>query len=284
VVTDLGTLGGPVSYASAISDTGVIVGTSQIDNTGANYAFVYQFGTMYDLNAVGAAPGGWTLSQALSVSKHGVITGQAHDTNHNYAAFLSVPVLNLYVSNGFGVAVANPVTGSSVVLASGLSETAGMAFDAAGDVYVASGDPSSGIGSVIEITPAGTTSTYATGLGIVPSGLAFDSKGNLFVSSNTGAGNGNGVIYKVTPAGVVSTFATGLQYAFSMAIDDADNLYVCDLDTSTEVRKISPAGAVSNFVNFPNGAAGLAFDSKGTIVTHGVGGKAPTERPLRAAT
>lgn len=182
----------------------------------------------------------------------------------------------LYVSNGSQINLVSSTetspTSPDSVLAAGSTETAGMAFDSAGNVYFASGDSTTGIGSVYQVTPGNVVTQYATGLGIVPSGLVFDSNNNLFVSSNTGSGNGNGVIYKVTPSGVVSTFATGLQYAYSMAIDSADNLYVCDLYT-TAVRKITPSGSISTFATISDGPAGLCFDSNGNLFVVSPGGE-----------
>jgi sugar lactone lactonase YvrE len=58
-------------------------------------------------------------------------------------------------------------------------------------------------GNIYESTPGGVQSTFASGLGM-PSGLAFDNKGDLFV------GDVNGMnIYEFTPGGVQSTFASG---------------------------------------------------------------------------
>ena len=84
--------------------------------------------------------------------------------------------------------------------ASGLQDPCDMAFDSAGNLFVA--DQNSG--KIYEITPGGAMSTFASGLAL-PTGLAFDSAGNLFV-----ADNGNGNIYKFTPGGARSTFASGL--------------------------------------------------------------------------
>ena len=123
-----------------------------------------------------------------------------------------------------------------------------------------------GNGSVYVISQSGTVNTYATGLGPLPSGLAFDSHGNLFVSSNLGGRYST--IYKVSPSGAVSTFASGLAYAFSMAIDRYDNLYVCDLYYSPRYRRlIPPAQWISTTQPSPTSTARRAWASTAPAIS-----------------
>ena len=86
-------------------------------------------------------------------------------------------------------------------IAFGLNYPAGLAFDQAGNLFVADG------GAIDKFTPAGVRTTFASGLNY-PTGLAFDSAGNLFVADARG-----GAVYKFTPAGVRTTFASGLNSA-----------------------------------------------------------------------
>jgi sugar lactone lactonase YvrE len=138
----------------------------------------------------------------------------------------------------------------------------GLVVDASGAAYVA--DTYSNV--IRRVSPAGVVTTlagtgaqgYADGPGAaaafyLPSGMAIDSGGNLFVCDW-----GNNRIRKVTPAGVVSTFAgsgaygrtngtgTGATFGYpqGLAFDSAGNLFVADSGNNL-LRKITPAGVVS---------------------------------------
>ena len=73
------------------------------------------------------------------------------------------------------------VTPAGVVssFASGFDDPVGLAFDAAGNLYVANLLDN----TVSEVTPAGVVSTFAAGFS-GPAGLAFDSAGNLYVANS----------------------------------------------------------------------------------------------------
>jgi sugar lactone lactonase YvrE len=142
------------------------------------------------------------------------------------------------------------------------AQAGGLAFDAAGNLYVADSSKH----SVFKYTPDGTKSTFATGL--YPLGLCFDREGNLFVSD--GAANTAGSqrsILKFGPDGRKSTFVSGFS-SFGMAFDRSGNLFVADNVGQAEknsIFKFTPDGAKSTFVSGIGNPSDLAFDGAGNL-------------------
>jgi DNA-binding beta-propeller fold protein YncE len=123
-------------------------------------------------------------------------------------------------------AMAEPVGGRKTVLALliPLLWAAVLASSAqAQNLFVASG------GNILDFTPGGGQSTFASGLGY-PNGLAFNSAGNLFVT-DTGGGN----VYEFTPGGARSTFASGLPYPIALAFNSAERKASMPAGTGWEV-------------------------------------------------
>jgi uncharacterized protein (TIGR03437 family) len=114
--------------------------------------------------------------------------------------------------------------------------------DSAGNVYIVDG----GASRVWKASPAGVITTAAGGPNIngdggpatsaqvFPSGVAFDSAGNMYISGNA--------LRKVTPAGIISTVAQ--VNASNVAVDGAGNVYLADI-LSAVIRKVDPAGNVT---------------------------------------
>ena len=105
---------------------------------------------------------------------------------------------------------------------------------------------------------------FASGL-MGASGNAFDSQGNLF-QSNIAASR----ISKITPDGNVSTFVTeGISAPVGIAIDEQDNLYVCNCggNFAHTIRKVTPEGVSTQFAGgdlfkCPNG---ITIDQAGNL-------------------
>src|SRR5215831_2141216 len=109
-----------------------------------------------------------------------------------------VSAQNLFVANWYypgAIYEFTPGGSQGTFYSGGLGEPEGLAFDRAGNLFVAD----SYDGNIYKITPGGSLSTFASGLGDENS-LAFDSTGNLFAADFT-----DGSIYKFTPGGTRST-------------------------------------------------------------------------------
>jgi len=72
-LTDIGTLGGTYSVARAVNNNMQVVGDAA-RGTGRAHAFVWQSGTMYDLNDL-IASSDWELGMASGINDHGQIVG-----------------------------------------------------------------------------------------------------------------------------------------------------------------------------------------------------------------
>lgn len=121
-------------------------------------------------------------------------------------------------------------------------------------------------GNIYKYTTAGMQSTFATGLAN-PLALTFDSSGNLFVGAGYGAGNG--YIEEITPGGAKSTFATGLTFPTGLAFNGAGDLFACNQSAGI-IYEYTPAGVRSTFATLSQtDLDGLAFDSSGNLFVTG---------------
>jgi probable HAF family extracellular repeat protein len=81
-VEDLGTLGGSRSGASAINDSGQVVGYSYLAGDQNNHAFLYKDAKMIDLGTLGG-----TSSKAKGINKSGQIVGWSDNSSGERRAF-----------------------------------------------------------------------------------------------------------------------------------------------------------------------------------------------------
>ena len=112
-----------------------------------------------------------------------------------------------------------------------------------------------------------------------PSGVAIDSKGNVYISDNF-----NHRIRKVNSAGIISTIAGTGGYGYNgdniqataatlyspheIAIDSYDNLYICDV-LNNRIRKVDTTGIITTIAG--NGGSGYVGD--GNAATSGAIGE-----------
>jgi uncharacterized protein (TIGR03437 family) len=162
-----------------------------------------------------------------------------------------------------------------------LSSPSGVALDSSGNVYIAdsgnhcirkiSGNTITtiaGIGGTAGYSGDGAaaTSAYLNS----PAGIAFDSKGNLYIADTV-----NNVIRKVAGA-TISTYAgiagqgggfagdngaatsANLNRPTAMAFDSADNMYIADTDGSYIRRVDAKTGIITTYVGISGGSSGTA--------------------------
>jgi probable HAF family extracellular repeat protein len=93
IIQDLGTLGGNSSKAYGINNVGQVVGMSGLANSGTNHAFLWQDGSIYDLNNSLIQDSGWVVHQAHSINDKGQIVGTgSYNGNPAWHAFLMTPI------------------------------------------------------------------------------------------------------------------------------------------------------------------------------------------------
>jgi DNA-binding beta-propeller fold protein YncE len=135
-----------------------------------------------------------------------------------------------------------------------------LAFDTAGYLYAADG----GAQTIYKFAPNGARSVFvgpsAFDTSVYPVGLAFDSYGNLFVSTNALSNfSGNDTILEFNPQGVkISTFAMGLSFPRGLAFDTSGNLFVAEvnqpeLNQPGDILKFYPNGTHTVFASFSIG-------------------------------
>jgi sugar lactone lactonase YvrE len=176
---------------------------------------------------------------------------------------------NLYVSAGSSsdaeILQYTPSGGESLV-ASGMDYPDGIAFNSAGDLFVANDALNAGeSGNITEIMPGGGTSVFASN--VDPQDLAFDSAGDLFEceyrSGNINEFKNNNGTLSSTP----TVFATGFANPLSLAFDSAGNLYVGAGYGAGNgyITKIAPGNVQSSFATGLTFPTGLAFNGVGDL-------------------
>ncbi len=133
----------------------------------------------------------------------------------------------------------------------------------------------SGINSIAKYDDNGGSLPFAGGFVNGPYGLALDSSGNLYVSTNAN------VIRKFGPNGAdLGVFAsTGINFAMGLAFDSEGNLYVANNGGST-IRKFGPNGFdLGVFANVTR-PTGLAFDAAGNLYVANSGNTIERFSPL----
>lgn len=228
-----------------------------------------------------------TSTSAVSVALGGTNLAPLTVTPTQVAVNIPAPLLASAIQYPVIVSV-NGVASNSVAFDVAFSDTfvpnlsnpRGIVFDGQNNVFVAN----SGNGSILEISPLGALSTYATGFSTGGlSGLAFSAAGDLYAADALA-----GTISKVSTTGTVTTFATGLNQPANIRFDGSGNLLVADAGDGT-IKSISPAGVVSTYASLSGTAPfGLVMDSAGNLYAsdyasgaiYTITGNGPTATPI----
>ena len=165
-------------------------------------------------------------------------------------------------------------------------QTGGLAFDLAGNLYVAAiGQGFDGTVKIFRITPAGVSSIFVEngfpGFGNrFPGGLAFDGTGNPYAAITRGnfSFQGDSFIFKYTPGGQETTFATST-YNFGppnfdtqsrlggIAFDSSGRLYAANPVNNAIEKFASGGGTGTVFADAADGLSSPSFiASRGRVV------------------
>lgn len=189
----------------------------------------------------------------------------------------------LYVANSGGgtgnstIEEFNSSGQGSLFANSGFVEPWDITFDHNGNLFVSDNS------AIEEFNSSGTGSVFATassGLDL-PSGLAFDASGNLYVA------NYNDTILKFNTNGVSSVFASsGLSNPEALAFDSSGNLYVGN-QGDLDILKFNASGIGSVFASGLPGTDYLAdqIPEPSSLLLLGLGicALAVSRRPRRSA-
>ena len=192
--------------------------------------------------------------------------------NHRVRKVDTSGVITTYA--GTGLRASNAISGIAANV--NIGDPVGVAFDAAGNLYIADNYNC----RVYRVSPEGSLQTIA-GTGVLgydgdggdarsarlssPTGLAVDQAGNLYIADAY-----NYRVRKVSPDGIIATVAgtgaagagsdgipateSALNYVDGIAVDKSGNLYIAD-EENYRVRMVNPAGIVTTVAG--NGKPGM---------------------------
>jgi probable HAF family extracellular repeat protein len=252
---DLGTLGGDVSEAYGINDSGQIAGASR-NSSGSIAAFLYSNGSMHDLGTLGG-----NGSAAYGLNATGQVVGQAElGGNLTYHAFLytngvmaDLGALGEKTSVAVGINNAGQVVGS-YVLPSGLGN---HAFLYTGGVMQDIGDPN-GYSSAYSINAGGQVVGESQLIGGPDHAFLYSS--GVMQDLGVLSGGNRSTAYGINDAGQIVGFSETTSYGSTAAfVDTAGTMY--DLNNLV--------------VNKPSSLVitkALAINNNGQIVAYGSDG------------
>lgn len=163
---------------------------------------------------------------------------------------------------------AQALPATPVKLWDGFSSPVGIAFDAAGNLYVAEW----GAGRVSRVDPDGKRSTFAEGLS-GPSGLAIGADGTIYVASYS-----RDELYRFTPEGVRSVHVTGLATPAGVGFDRAGRLLIANRRTN-QILAVAANGRLEPVIEGLQTPVGAVQTPDGGYVVSNIGGGVTIVRP-----
>jgi len=271
-----------------------------IASVGTLTKFVYLIGVSALFAPILCQAQGYTISTVAGGDMGGVQNGSATGGLLGAPAGLAIDAAgNLYIADAISGVVYKVTPGGVISIIAGiigqggysgdgspatgaqLGGPAGLAFDAAGNLYIAD-LPNSRVRKVdtrgIITTFAGGGLPTASGIGdgglatsaflSSPIGVAADGAGNIYIAEELGSR-----VRKVAANGIITTVAGGsfgenlgdggpaisatLFYPHQVAVDAAGDLYIADT-LDNRIRKVSASGTISTFAG--SGAASYSGD------------------------
>jgi sugar lactone lactonase YvrE len=148
--------------------------------------------------------------------------------------------------------------GRGTPFVTGILNATGLAFNAAGDLFVTSRAE----GNVYRIDAAGESTVYAEGMGVA-TGAAFDGDGNLYV------GDRSGTIFKINPQRQIFVHATlePSVAAYHIAVNAEGRLFVTapSLSSNEAIWVIEPNGDTRAWFRGLGRPQGLALSRDGSV-------------------
>jgi probable HAF family extracellular repeat protein len=235
VMTNLGTLGGLASAATAINASGTVVGSADLAS-GASHAFAESGGVMTNL---GTLDGAAATSNALAINRTGQIAGwsTAPGGSGNVAFLYSNgSMTDLGTIDGGTASVANGINDAGVVI--GNSDTAGG--DELGFIYQNGkmtdigtlGGANSSVNAINDngVITGSSDNASGTSLPFVYSGGTMTSLGTYNIDTTPQAINDNGVI-------------VGTTYGLNAAGDFFNDAFIYQNGTFQDLNNLIPAGS-----------------------------------------
>ncbi len=205
------------------------------------------------------------------------IIGPGGDGSHNFDSPFDLVVDglgNVYTAGHNRIWKITP-TGDKLILMGGegdgagnpLTNTRGIAIDAAGNLYVSAWSSD----NAFKMTPGGVITEILDESGDgagnnldCAASIAVDSSGNVYVS-----GYNSYNVFKITPDGVITEILDGNDHTplirpYRIAIDTRDNVYI-GTHSGNRVVKLTPGGEITDIINETGDGAGNSLNNPNSI-------------------